>query len=162
MPSAFGDSGAGGSSPPLPAEAVVPSARAAAEARARPGALRRPPSGIVKEPFPGRRSTCLCEPPGMESRGRVDLPPYVSPPFEVFVNGVPQAEGADYELVGRSLLFTRSFAREGKLGFWRWLSMLLGIAGTYRKHDTIDVAFTIDGRRKVVGLAPVEDDTASL
>ena len=95
----------------------------------------------------------------METNARVDLPPYVSAPFEVFVNGVPQAEGTDFEVVGRSLLFNRSFAREGKLGFWRWLSMLLGIAGTYRKHDTIDVVFTIDGRRKVVGLEPVDDET---
>jgi hypothetical protein len=94
----------------------------------------------------------------MESHARVDLPPYVSRPFEVFVNGVPQAEGTDYAVVGSSLIFDRSFAREGKLGFWRWLSMLLGIAGTYRKHDTIDVAFTVDGRRKVVGLSPVEDE----
>ena len=31
--------------------------------------------------------------------------------------------------------------------------MLLGIAGTYRKNDKIDVVFTVDGRPKVVPLA---------
>ena len=75
-------------------------------------------------------------------------------PYEVFVNGVPQVEGTDYEAIGPSLIFNRSLAREGRLGFWRWLSMLLGIAGTYRKHDSIDVAFSADGRRQVVALAP--------
>ncbi len=100
----------------------------------------------------------MCEPLAVESRSRVDLPSYVSHPYEVFVNGVPQVEGADYEVVGSSLLFNRSLAREGRLGFWRWLSMLLGIAGTYRKHDTIDVVFTVGGQRKVIGLAPAEPD----
>ncbi|HEY7537758.1 MAG TPA: hypothetical protein VH721_07200 [Gaiellaceae bacterium] len=92
----------------------------------------------------------------MEARTRVDLPPHVTPPYEVFVNGVPQTEGTDYEVVGTSLMFNRALAREGKLGWWRWLSMLLGIAGTYRKHDSIDVVFTVDGRRTVAALAPFE------
>ena len=43
----------------------------------------------------------------MESRSRVDLPPHVRPPLDVFVNGVPQVAGTDYELVGTTLLFPR-------------------------------------------------------
>ena len=97
----------------------------------------------------------------MESRSRVDLPPYVRRPYEVFVNGVPQVEGTDYEVVGPSLLFNRPLHREGRLGAWRWLSMLLGIAGTYRKHDTIDVVFTVNGQRRVAGLAPVDPEPGS-
>jgi hypothetical protein len=85
---------------------------------------------------------------------RVDLPPHVVPPFEVFVNGVLQVEGTDFELDGQALWFHRSLAQEGKLGFWRWLSMVLGIAGTYRKHDSIDVVSTVGGRRVVTGLSP--------
>lgn len=103
----------------------------------------------------------MCEPLGMEDHARVVLPPYVSRPFEVFINGVPQVEGTDFETVGSILLFNRSLAREGKLGFIRWLSMLLGIAGTYRKHDTIDVVFTVNGQRRVAPLAPVDDETAA-
>jgi hypothetical protein len=93
----------------------------------------------------------------VENRTRIDLPPYVTAPYEVYVNGVPQAAGADYDVVGPSLLFRRSLAREGKLGFWRWLSMFLGVAGTYRKHDTVSVVYTLDGGRSVVTLAPVGD-----
>ena len=90
----------------------------------------------------------------MEKRTHVDLPAQVSRPFEVFVNGIPQVEGTDYELVGSSLVFSRSLEREGSLGFWRWARMVLGIAGTYRKNDAVDVVYTHDGRRNVVTLAP--------
>jgi hypothetical protein len=103
----------------------------------------------------------VCESLAVETRSRVDLPPYVREPYEVFVSGVPQVEGTDYEVVGSSLVFNRALAHEGKLGFWRWLSMLLGIAGTYRKHDAIDVVFTIDGRRRVAALTPAEPEPDS-
>jgi hypothetical protein len=82
----------------------------------------------------------------------VELPEHVAGSFEVFVNGVPQHEGVDYDRVGRLLVFRRELAEEGRLGFWRWLSMFLGVAGTYRKNDTVDVVFTRDGRRTVVTL----------
>ena len=86
------------------------------------------------------------------SRGaasRVRLPGDAHPPFEVYVNGVPQREGTDYEVEGATLAFTRSLEKEGKLGFWRWLSMLLGIAGTYRNNDTVDVIYTRAGNKVV-------------
>jgi hypothetical protein len=85
----------------------------------------------------------------VEQGTQVELPPHVEPPFDVYVNGVPQVEGEDYELVGSMLVFERSLAREGKLGFWRWASMFLGISGTYRKNDSVDVTYTLNGRRMV-------------
>lgn len=92
-----------------------------------------------------------------ENRSRVDLPTHVRRPYEVFVNGVPQTEGSDYEVVGSTLVFPRRLAREGKLGFWRWLSMLLGVAGTYRKHESVTVVFVHEGRRMVANLESRED-----
>jgi hypothetical protein len=96
----------------------------------------------------------------VQERTRVDLPSHVPVDFDVFVNGVRQARGVDYEQVGRTLVFPRPVAQEGRLGFWRWLSMWLGVAGTYRPHETVDVVFESGGRRGVVtGLMPrrVED-----
>ena len=85
----------------------------------------------------------------------VDLPTHVPEDFQVFVNGVRQVRGADYEVIGRSLVFPRPIAQEGKLGFWRWLSMWLGIAGSYRRHETVDVVYEAGGKRSVVtGLTP--------
>ena len=88
----------------------------------------------------------------MEPRSQIELPERVSGAFDVFVNGVPQEEGVDYDQVGRTLVFRRELAEEGRLGFWRWLSMFLGVAGTYRRNDTVDIVFTQDGRRTVVSL----------
>jgi hypothetical protein len=88
----------------------------------------------------------------VEPRSQIELPERVSGTFEVFVNGVPQQEGVDYDRVGQMLVFRRELAEEGRLGFWRWLSMFLGVAGTYRRNDTVDIVFTQDGRRTVVSL----------
>jgi hypothetical protein len=85
----------------------------------------------------------------------VRLPADAAEPFEVFVNGVPQTAGTDYALVGRELVFTRPLAREGRLGAIRWLGMLLGIAGTYRKNDSVDVIYEAGGRRKVATALPI-------
>jgi hypothetical protein len=91
----------------------------------------------------------------METGSQVELPPEVTVPFEVFVNGIPQHPGVDFDQVGRLLVFRRELAREGQLGFWRWASMLFGVAGTYRKHDTVDVVFGAAGARRVISLEPV-------
>jgi len=91
----------------------------------------------------------------VSQRTRVELPPHVPSTFDVFVNGVRQEPGRDFELEGRSLVFPRPLAQEGKLGFWRWASMWLGIAGSYRKHETVDVVYESGGRRAVeTGLEP--------
>jgi hypothetical protein len=92
---------------------------------------------------------------GVAERSSVDLPSHVPDRFDVFVNGVEQARGVDYEVVGRSVVFPRPIAQEGRLGFWRWTSMWLGIAGSYRKHENVDVVYEINGRRQVAtGLVP--------
>jgi len=95
-------------------------------------------------------------------RSRVELPARVTGPFEVYVNGVPQTRGVDYELDGRWLVFNLELAQEGRLGFWRWLSLFLGVAGTYRKHHSVDIVYQVGGVRSVAtGLVPepFEDGT---
>jgi hypothetical protein len=93
-------------------------------------------------------------------RTRIELPDHVPPTFDVYVSGVRQVPGRDFELQGRSLVFPRPVEQEGKLGFWRWASMWLGIAGTYRKNETVDVVYEVDGRREVeTGLRPQPYDS---
>jgi hypothetical protein len=89
-------------------------------------------------------------------RTRVRLPADVVRPFEVFLNGVQQEEGTDFKTEGRTLLFDRELRTEGKLGFWRWLSMWVGVAGTYRQNDSVDVVYQRDGRRVVATKLPLE------
>jgi len=89
---------------------------------------------------------------------RVDVPSYVAGELEVFVNGVPQVEGRDFQREGRTLVFNRSLAKEGRLGAMRWLSMLLGVAGTYRQNDSVDVVYESGGKRLVATDLPIRRD----
>ena len=92
----------------------------------------------------------------MPEVSRVTIPDGVTEPFEVFLNGVPQEAGRDFQIEGRALVFERPLAREGRLGFWRWLSLFLGIAGTYRQNDSVDLVYQAAGRREVVTGLPIE------
>jgi len=75
--------------------------------------------------------------------------------IDVFVNGVAQVEGRDFRREGQHLVFDRPLAKEGRLGTIRWLSMFLGIAGTYRQNDSVDVVYEQDGRRMVATGLPI-------
>ncbi len=80
---------------------------------------------------------------------RVKLPRGAAPPFTVFINGIEQREGADYMVEGEEIVFTRPIVKE-KLGTGRWLAMYLGLFGTYRKDETIDLQFSRDGKVQLV------------
>jgi hypothetical protein len=90
----------------------------------------------------------------MEARSRVELPPGIGASYEVYVNGIRQEPGRDFDRLGNELVFRRQLAQEGRLGPMRWLSMLLGVAGTYRKHEDVDVVYEQGGRRAVATLVP--------
>jgi hypothetical protein len=90
---------------------------------------------------------------GVSDNSVVRLPHGAEPPYEVYVNGVLQTPAADYDVRGNQLVFTRHLEKEGKLGFWRWLSMALSIAGSYGRNDSVDVRYTLAGTRQIaVGL----------
>ena len=78
---------------------------------------------------------------------RVELPHTVRPPFDVFVSGVPQAEGTDYEIAAGELRFSRELTRDN-VGFWRWALMFFSIAGTYG-GQTVDVRYSQGGQTNV-------------
>jgi hypothetical protein len=89
----------------------------------------------------------------------VRLPHGAEPPYEVYVNGVVQREGDDYAVRGDRLIFSRHLEKEGRLGFWRWLSMALSIAGSYGRNDSVDVHYTLAGTRQAaVALDILEAD----
>lgn len=91
-----------------------------------------------------------------EPGARVELPDGLTPPFKVFVNGVEQRRGKDYVVNGRHLYFKAVLVREGRLGFWRWFSMFLGIGNTYRANDGVDVAYRANGRPQILTALEVE------
>jgi hypothetical protein len=90
-------------------------------------------------------------PKGSYAAGRrVRLPQGAAPPITVFVNGLTQTAGRDYEIEGLDIVFTREIIKE-ELGTGRKVALLLGLFGTYRKHETIDVEFSRDGKIELAG-----------
>jgi hypothetical protein len=92
------------------------------------------------------------------ARTRVELPAGLGDDFEVYLNGVRQQSGKDFRREGDELVFDRQLASEGKLGFWRWLSLFLGVAGTYRQNDSVDVIYQAAGRRHVARGLPLREE----
>jgi hypothetical protein len=87
----------------------------------------------------------------------VDLPGDVQADgrFDVYVNGILQEYGTDYQLDGRTLVFPRPLTAEVKMTKFQFVRAALGIAGTYTKHDTVDVTYQHNGRNLVAtGLRP--------
>jgi len=79
---------------------------------------------------------------------KVRLPRDVRPPYEVYLNGVPQELGRDYEVRDGALLFEREL-RKDKISGWRWLLGAWGV-GTYRQNDSVDVRYEApDGSPRV-------------
>jgi hypothetical protein len=76
-------------------------------------------------------------PKGSYAAGRrVRLPAGAEKPIRVYVNGVEQAEGVD---------FARALVKE-TVTPGRWMAMYLGLFGTYRKNETVDVEYRRNGK----------------
>jgi hypothetical protein len=90
----------------------------------------------------------------VEAGRRVRLPNGAERPIQVFINGTEQAEGADYSLHGREVVFSRPLMKE-KVSRSRWLAMSLGLFGSYGENDTVDVHFRRAGKIQVVSDAEI-------
>jgi hypothetical protein len=84
---------------------------------------------------------------------RVRLPAGAEPPYTVFINGIEQSP-ATYRVEGGEILFDRPIVKE-KVGTGRWLAMYLGLFGTYRKNETIDLQFKKAGKVELRSDLPV-------
>jgi hypothetical protein len=97
-------------------------------------------------------------PEGSVAVGRhVRLPRGAEPPIKVYVNGVEQVEGESYAIRDGMIVFNRPVLKE-KVGGLRWLAMLLGLFGTYRKHETVDVEYRLGGEVKLASDVQVLPD----
>jgi hypothetical protein len=88
---------------------------------------------------------------------RIKLPAGAKPPFTVFVNGVEQSPGRDYRIESGEIRFSRQIVKE-KMGAGRWLAMYLGLFGTYRKNETVDLQFSRDGKLTLVDDLPIQPE----
>lgn len=95
-------------------------------------------------------------PKGSYAAGRrVMLPEGAETPVVVYINGVAQTEGQDYNLRGGEILFTREILKEQK-SRQRKMIMLIGVIGFYAKNETIDVQFQRNGKTELASDLPVQ------
>ncbi len=79
---------------------------------------------------------------------RMRLPRGAQPPIRVYINGVEQAEGVDYEVGDGEIVFARPIVKE-TVTKGRWAAMYLGLWGTYRKNEAVDVEYKLGGQTKL-------------
>jgi hypothetical protein len=87
-------------------------------------------------------------------RSLVRLPPGVSDGFDVYLNGVRQQPGVDFEVVEGTLRFDRVLMKD-KISKKRWFLGAWGV-GTYRQDDSVDVRYRRGGRTVVAEALEIE------
>ena len=90
----------------------------------------------------------------MVLRSVVMLPAQVDDDYEIYLNGVRQQPGVDFDTDGREVVFACTL-RKDRISGWRWFLGAWGI-GTYRQNDTVDVRFELDGQPYVAHDLPIK------
>jgi hypothetical protein len=104
-----------------------------------------------------RRGHAPSDEEGIEVGRRVRLPRGAEPPIRVYINGVLQSEPDDYVLDEDGVLFSEPIVKEGRLSGFRWLSMYIGLFGSYRKNETVDVEYRLRGKAQLASDLDVTD-----
>ena len=89
---------------------------------------------------------------------RARLPGGAEPPFTVYINGVAQTEGADFDVRAGEIVFRRQILKEDRVGVTRWMAMYLGLFGTYRTDETVDIEFVRRGRTELASDVEIRAD----
>jgi hypothetical protein len=87
---------------------------------------------------------------------RAKLPAGAQEPIRVHINGVEQPRGEVWDVRGNEIVFTRPIVKE-EVTRGRWLAMYLGLFGSYRKNETVDVEYTVGGSPKLAADVEVFD-----
>jgi hypothetical protein len=97
-------------------------------------------------------------PKGSYAAGRrVRLPRGAEQPIRVYINGVEQREGTDYEVRRTEIAFARPIVKE-TVTPGRWMAMYLGLFGTYRKHEAVDVEYRLRGKTELAADVEIVPD----
>ncbi len=84
----------------------------------------------------------------------VALPPDAQRPFQVFVNGVPQQEGVDFEVQGGSLIFAEVLVQPHKMTMKTYARLMFW--GRYKPEHSVDLVYQRSGVQTVVNGLPIE------
>lgn len=79
---------------------------------------------------------------------RARLPRGAEEPIRVYINGVEQSRGEVWEIRDGHVVFTRPIIKE-EVSPARWMAMYLGLFGSYRKNEVVDIEYRLAGRTEV-------------
>lgn len=97
-------------------------------------------------------------PKGSYAAGRrVRLPRGAEEPIRVYIDSIEQRRGEMWERRNDEIVFARPIIKE-QVGTGRWLAMYLGIFGTYRKNETVDIEYRLRGQVKLLADAEILPD----
>jgi len=113
------------------------------------GAAAAPPCSTSAEGRPaGSAAAVIMRTTMTTPTSKVKLPRDLRDPYQVYLNGVPQQLGVDYDVREGALVFGREL-RKDKINGWRWLLGAWGV-GTYRQNDSVDIRYeAADGSPRV-------------
>ena len=96
-------------------------------------------------------------PKGSYAAGRrARLPRGATEPIRVYINGVEQNRGEVWEVRAGQIVFHRPIVKES-VSKGRWMAMYLGLFGSYRKNETVDVEYTLGGATKLAPDVEITD-----
>jgi hypothetical protein len=88
-------------------------------------------------------------PKGSYAAGRrARLPRGAQEPIRVHINGVEQPRGEVWDVRNDVVVFTRPIVKE-RVSKGRWMAMYLGLFGSYRKNETVDIEYSLGGQPKL-------------
>ncbi|MCB0864190.1 MAG: hypothetical protein KDB58_00615 [Solirubrobacterales bacterium] len=92
---------------------------------------------------------------------RVKLPRGAADPIRVYINGHEQKPGLDYNIVNGEIVFKEPIIKEdlSELSAFRKVVFGLGLVGTYQRDETIDIEYSLKGKRELASDLEVIPDS---
>jgi hypothetical protein len=96
-------------------------------------------------------------PKGSYAAGRrARLPRGAQEPIRVHINGVEQARGEVWDVRQGEIVFTRPIIKES-VSRGRWMAMYLGLFGSYRLNEAVDIEYSLGGAPKLAADVEILD-----
>ena len=96
-------------------------------------------------------------PKGSYAAGRrARLPRGAQEPIRVHINGVEQPRGEVWDVRSGAVVFARPIIKES-VSRGRWMAMYLGLFGSYRKHEAVDIEYSLGGEPKLAADVEILD-----
>ena len=96
-------------------------------------------------------------PKGSYAAGRrARLPRGAQEPIRVHINGVEQPRGEVWDVRSGQVVFTRPIVKES-VSRGRWMAMYLGLFGSYRLNEAVDIEYSLGGEPKLAADVEILD-----